>query len=370
MQQAIPQIIDHIYDAAIDPVLWPGVMREMASLVNSPTALIELHDFAADSFSFLALHPDYPVEANDEYNARWVHADPFRQKAERLAGGRLRTEIDLAPAEGVTAAEIYNDYYIKWGWGRGVGGYIMRTSTEAALLGFQRSAKDSAYTREEVNAVNEFAPHIGRAVEVNRRLNRADLTREMCENAMDLADDGLIVLDTRGRVLFANALAEAVLAARDGLSVERQTLRAHSAQDRILLETAIGKALLATGEGRSATSCVIRRRSGPPLRLLVSPFGPRGGRRPGALIVITNPDDELTKLADTLADRHDLTPAEARVAAALCRGYSPAAIAAMTKISVHTVRSHLKNIQWKIGVRGQAQIVAELLRGPGFVTKK
>lgn len=367
--RGIPEIIDHIYDAAVEPVLWPGVMREMASLANTPTGTIRLHDFASDSFSFLALHPDYPVEAIDEYNTHWIHADPFRVKAERLGGGRLRTENELAPPEGLESADIYNDYWVRWGWGRGIGGYVMRTPNEAAILGFERSIKDPAFTQQELDAINTLAQHVGRAVEVNRRLNRADLCREMCENAMDLADTGLIVLDIRGRVLFANALAETVLAAHDGLSIERQTLRAIMTTDRIALEAAVAKAL-STREDRGATACSIRRRCGPPLRLLVSPFGPRGGRRPGALIVITNPDDEMTKLADALADRHDLTPAEARVAAALCRGCSPAAIATMNKISVHTVRSHLKNIQWKIGVRGQAQIVAELLRGPGFVTRK
>lgn len=367
MQRAIPELIDHIYDAAVEPVLWPGVMRAVASLVNADTATIKLHDMVENSLSYLAIHPDYPLESIDDYNTNWIHIDPFRTKAQRLGTDKVRTDRELAPTEGLSAANIYHDYYVKWGWRHCVAGYILSNSREAALMGVQRGA-DTPFAQAEVESVAALTQHLARAVEVNRRLNCATVTREMCENAMDLADSGLIVLDARGRVLFVNALADAVLSAHDGLALERQAIRALSAVDRIALESAIANALASTD--RAAASCSIRRRFGPPLRILVTPFGPRGGRRPGALIIITNPDDELTKLADTLADRHDLTPAEARVAAALCRGFSPAAIGAMTKISVHTVRSHLKNIQWKLGVRGQAQIVAELLRGPGFVTRK
>ena len=367
MQRAIPDIIDHIYDAAVEPVLWPGVMRAIASLVQADTATIKMHDLVENSLSYLAIHPSYPLESIDDYNANWIHVDPFRTKAQRLGPDKVRTDRELAPSEGLTGANVYQDFYVKWGWRHCIAGYILSTTREAALFAVQRGA-DSPFAATEVEAVGALSQHLARAVEVNRRLNRADLTREMCENAMDLADSGLIVLDSRGRVLFVNALADAVLSAHDGLALERQAVRALSAVDRIALEAAIANALAATD--RAASPCTIRRRFGPPLRILVTPFGPRGGRRPGALIIITNPDDELTKLADTLADRHDLTPAEARVASALCRGFSPAAIGAMVKISVHTVRSHLKNIQWKLGVRGQAQIVAELLRGPGFVTRK
>ena len=59
--------------------------------------------------------------------------------------------------------------------------------------------------------------------------------------------------------------------------------------------------------------------------------------------------------------RFELTIAQARLAAFLSKGGTLAEYASMTGIKTSTVRSHLKAIFQKVGVKRQAELVVRLL---------
>lgn len=65
---------------------------------------------------------------------------------------------------------------------------------------------------------------------------------------------------------------------------------------------------------------------------------------------------------DALATRFQLTPAEARVAAALAEGKQPARIAREFDVSRTTIAFHIRNIFAKTDTRRQAELVSLLLR--------
>ncbi|MCI8850205.1 MAG: helix-turn-helix transcriptional regulator [Erysipelotrichaceae bacterium] len=57
-----------------------------------------------------------------------------------------------------------------------------------------------------------------------------------------------------------------------------------------------------------------------------------------------------------------LTRREKQVFDLLIQNYSTKEIAAMMKISDKTVRNHISNVMLKLGVKGRAQAVVELLK--------
>jgi DNA-binding CsgD family transcriptional regulator len=57
-----------------------------------------------------------------------------------------------------------------------------------------------------------------------------------------------------------------------------------------------------------------------------------------------------------------LTAAELRIATLFFEGHDPVEIAGQLKLSEHTVRTHLRNIYAKCGVRGQAELMKKLCR--------
>jgi DNA-binding CsgD family transcriptional regulator len=95
----------------------------------------------------------------------------------------------------------------------------------------------------------------------------------------------------------------------------------------------------------------------PPYVLAVMPLqtGPVDDRRL-AMIIIIDPARYVPSERD-LSDLFGLSPAEARVAAALMTGKSLADIAAASGVQITTVRTQLRSILRKVGVKRQFDLV-------------
>jgi DNA-binding CsgD family transcriptional regulator len=93
-----------------------------------------------------------------------------------------------------------------------------------------------------------------------------------------------------------------------------------------------------------------------------------------AALVVVNELDELCDRAATwtsvLVELFDLTPAQSRVAAALCGGRSLSEHAASEGISILTARTLLKRVQEKTETHSQAELVRLLLRSSTLVSSR
>ena len=81
-------------------------------------------------------------------------------------------------------------------------------------------------------------------------------------------------------------------------------------------------------------------------------------------------DERLRIDAQLVAERLDLTPAQSRVAVALAEGKTVEDIAREIGRTKSTVRWHLKEINLRLGISTQAQLVRLVLLPQGTVTKR
>jgi DNA-binding CsgD family transcriptional regulator len=79
------------------------------------------------------------------------------------------------------------------------------------------------------------------------------------------------------------------------------------------------------------------------------------------LFITEIPTEPAPGQVEGLMRRFDLTPAEARVAALIAWSRSRAAVAEQLGISENTVKSHLKVIHDKLGIRTRAELVRHVL---------
>jgi DNA-binding CsgD family transcriptional regulator len=104
------------------------------------------------------------------------------------------------------------------------------------------------------------------------------------------------------------------------------------------------------------------------LHLALFPFRVSETFFPGRVrvfLTITDPEAPPKSRADLLMKLFRLTPAEARVAMFLTAGLESGEIAARTRTTNHTVRSHLKSIFQKTQVERQSQLTRLISRLPG-----
>jgi DNA-binding CsgD family transcriptional regulator/tetratricopeptide (TPR) repeat protein len=189
-------------------------------------------------------------------------------------------------------------------------------------------------------------------------------------SALELLPYGVIGLDAGGRIVFANSVAHGLLTARRGLRMLGVNLVADDSGASALLRDAIARA--STPQGASEPTLVrCPRRSSPrALQVLVSPAHAapvlaldRAERSARVLVIFSDPDDAPLPDAAALAHLFDLTPALARLAAAIAAGRTVSEYADAHDVRESTARQQLKELMARVGVHRQAELVRVLLSG-------
>jgi DNA-binding CsgD family transcriptional regulator len=99
-----------------------------------------------------------------------------------------------------------------------------------------------------------------------------------------------------------------------------------------------------------------------PTRNAASPFG----RSHAVTIAFADPERTPEADADLLARLYGFTAREAAVAALLLKGRSPSEAADELAMSENTVRTHIRHVFNKTGVERLADLVRQLMQGPGM----
>lgn len=228
------------------------------------------------------------------------------------------------------------------------------------------------FTSEDVSAMQVLVPHIMTALRVTRRLAAADLRTAAGGAALDQLEAGVILVDARARIVFANQTAEAILAGNDGLGTDRDGLRACSLDATQALRRMVASCDLSALNGEAGGTIEIPRADGyRSLRIVIAPFRVEplqidtawlGAGRPVAILTFAHPERGQRARKEHLRRRFGLTPAEADVALEILKGDGRDASAARLGISATTVRAHLSHIFEKTGVHRQAELVRLLMQ--------
>lgn len=195
--------------------------------------------------------------------------------------------------------------------------------------------------------------------------------------ALDLINLGLIVTSATDQLLLANATAEQMLKARDGLELTRSgELRASAGCCPRFLEV-LHRMIQETLEGDGGTKpevLAVRRPSGKhPITLVVRPVNIHGssersaGSGPAAVVLIMDPELSLPAAGPEFRELYGLTAAEARLTTLLINGRTPEDCCEEMGVSRLTVYSHLKRLFKKVGVQRQSELVSLLLKSTGAV---
>jgi DNA-binding CsgD family transcriptional regulator len=244
---------------------------------------------------------------------------------------------------------------------------VFGENSVAAVLVVARGPGQGEFGQTDAKLLARLAPHLHRAVQMNRRLSLPRGATEGMADVLDRLPHGAMLVDAAARVLFANRAARSILAARDGLRSDPDGLRADTPAQTNDLRRRIGRAAApAAGVEAPPGSLALARASGRrPLLALVTPAAGRGTARskPAALVFVGDPELALAVPPERLRRLYGLTRAEAAVAVALLRGDDMRAVADGLGVTLATARTHLQRVFEKTGTRRQAELVSLLLGG-------
>jgi PAS domain S-box-containing protein len=184
--------------------------------------------------------------------------------------------------------------------------------------------------------------------------------------------EAVVFLDARLRVELVNDEGAAVLGWRAGHLLGRGYFDALAVRDEggrpVTMESPFAMRLLHAA-GRAETWCSVLREDGTPV-LLHHRWTPLPGGSSGPRGFVLTMQGALGPRAGTRAPVHrrqaqaaaGLTPREGDVLEALAAGHDLVTIAGRLRISLHSVRGHLKSLMRKLGARSQLQVVVAAAR--------
>ncbi|BAT61062.1 bacterial regulatory proteins, luxR family [Variibacter gotjawalensis] len=345
-------LIDNIYEAALVPEHWPTALGQVAETIGAEGAVVFTTNFQRVS------HWSASASIN-QVMQDWLAAG-WHLKAERtrrmVGAGHpgFITEQHIFTAEELAADPEHREFLKPRGLGGiAAGTYIPMPSGDVVVYSVERGA-ETPLSAEDIGRLDELRPHLARAGALGARVG-LDHARTAAET-FKIVGLPAASLGSKGKVLAANSLFEALMPKLVHDRLARLTLVDDAAD--ALLSTTLNAPLTATETVRSIPIAAADDMPPHVIHLL-----PVVGSAHDifaqvswiCLAVPVVPRD--VPGAELLQGLFDLTPAEARVARAIGAARPIDTIAKALGVSALTVRTQLKAVFAKTGVRGQAELV-------------
>jgi DNA-binding CsgD family transcriptional regulator len=283
--------------------------------------------------------------------------------------GSVAADYMLMPPDALRESEFYHVWFkpqhVRWSMACS----LWRSEERIAVIGIRRHGRTQPrFGAEDLKFVERIRPHLGHAAALDARLRRLEFERDAAFDGLSRFCDGVVIVDSTHRILFANAAAERLLERAHPLHVRDGKLFTRHGPMASKLTKLIGLATSADLGCRSAGAMSMLGNGPIPLSIVVTPVGEMEGtfapiRDPCAMILISDTSRSTAAQAapQDLRDVFALTPTEAAIASRLADGQGVKTIAKGMGTSVSTVRTHLHRLFNKTGTRRQADLVRLVL---------
>ncbi|MEG3126194.1 helix-turn-helix transcriptional regulator [Sphingomonas sp. GB1N7] len=344
-------VIDAVYEAGVLPERWPHALDLISRDVGARGGM--LLSTRPDDFRYMCSEDIEPVAA--DFIAQGWPAENTRisRYVAREPHAGFLTDLDLHTQDEIDTLPMFRDFLSPRGFQSGAATMIDGLAEEELIVSIEAFRSPEA-AQGAVDTLDRLRPHLARAVQLSTQM--INERRRGAMDALEVIGTGAALLDGRGRVQNANHLFERDLGDQIGGGRNRLRLRDPNA-DRLLSD-----ALDELGAHRRGRSLPFPNadRSGSMVMHLMPISGAARDVFSGSAAIVLIADPQRRALPDyaLLQAMFDLTPTEARIARQLTDGCSPAGIATSSKLSLNTVRSHLKQIYLKTGSTRQSSLVS------------
>ncbi|MDE2597558.1 MAG: helix-turn-helix transcriptional regulator, partial [Sphingomonadales bacterium] len=220
-----------------------------------------------------------------------------------------------------------------------------------------------AFTRAERARLQALVPHLRIALELYERLEFAGAEHGVFHSAAQGLGLAVVVVDNTMRIVSTNLLADHILTAGEGILCRAGHLVFRAAAHQQTIAALLGaEGRPVADDQRQPTRFRVERPDHGDLMVTARPLAIQSLHAGAGAIALflARPGSDHGMDPQALRDLLGLTPAEARLAAALAEGGTLVGTARRLGIAHNTAKVQLRAIFAKTGVNRQAQLVALL----------
>jgi DNA-binding CsgD family transcriptional regulator len=361
--EQLSSLIGEIYDAALDPALWPHVLPKSAQFVGGRAASLFYKDAATkrgDVAYDCGIDPYYRQLYFDKY----IKLDP-------LTIGHFFAEVE----QPVAVADImsYDEFletraYREWGHPQGLVDVLNvaldKTATSAAMYCVFRHVRDGRVDDQMRRRMRLIAPHLRRAVLIGRVIDLKTAEADGFADTVDGISAGMFMVDASARIVHANASGHAMLAHGSPL----RAVGGRLAPNDVSAEQGLNEVCAMAERGDAAVgvkgiAIPLMALDGERYVAHVLPLTSGARRRAGgtyaaaAAVFVHKAALDTPPPQEIIGKLYKLTPTELRVLLAIVQVGGVPEVAEALGIAESTVRTHLLRLFAKTGTNRQADLV-------------
>lgn len=340
---------------------WPSLAFKLSELLGGERIMLFMLDARTEAAKLLASSMDTLDKVPERFlqvarrHARRLKA---RLPSSRLVGG------NHARARSETVADLLTWRTVLEPDGAFIKGHLLGYSeANYFCLACGPAEPGDAVEAKDPEFVEAVVRLLVQAVEIAARIDTMSEQLHATSQILDHSAVGIIQLDRNGAVLELNGAALRIAQLGDGLTITTAGVHAATEADEEHLQNAIAEAI-ANRSGDYISRFSIRRRNGLPTGVVLTSIDrARHAVADQTCCVLFVVDSEARHDPDpsAIADLLGLTPAQARVVAALTAGKPLSDAAASLGVTVNTARTLLSRAMAKTGTNSQVALVRLVL---------
>jgi DNA-binding CsgD family transcriptional regulator len=362
MKRDFDALVAGIYDAALDPGLWPTVLQAAALHFGASHSIVYTPDVPPQAGGFFMSH-NVPPEMIAAHEAHYRPLDLWTLGHHARFGSKEGgfTGDMFVPFDILTKSEFYTDFLRPNGLHHLCTSVVHSRPQAGHLVSFAmfRGPRQSGFGQMDRQICGRLAPHVQRALVISERLQSSERARHVDATMLDSASSAIFLVNASAKVLRQTEAAERLVKTAAHLCMRSNRLCSASRGDR--LEEAIRE--VAHGDLREPFSRLLVILGGePPTRLHVLVVK-AGMHLRGCAYVVVGPvaTASSSRFGSHLQLVYRLTPAETKLCNLLKEGHSPKEAADLLSIKHSTAVSQLKSIFSKTETGRQSELIRLLI---------
>ena len=363
MSEELSDLIGDVYDAALDPALWPEVLEKSSQFVGGGSASLYSKDSVnktANLNHVVGVEPRYI----QNYQEKYVKIDPTTSGFFFFDVGEIVSIEDILPVHEFLESRFYKEWAQPRGWVDTATAVLEKSGTSYAVFSVFRHERDGMVDDAARGRMRLLAPHVRRAMLIGKTIqfNRAEAAT--LADTLDSLAAALFLVDATGRLIEANVSGHSMLAEGSVLRATGGRLVANEqGADQALRNTFAGAEGGGAGLGTQGIAVPLVGNDGQRYLAHVLPLTSGARRKAGvgyaavAAVFVRKVQLETPAAPEVMAKFYGLTPSELRVLLAVFESGSVSGIADALGISEATAKTHLHRLFAKTSTKRQADLV-------------
>jgi DNA-binding CsgD family transcriptional regulator len=363
--EELSRVIGEVYDASLDPALWPHAIESICGYVGAASASLHSQDSVTRATDALfwwgraSTAPHYFKIYLEKYG-----------KLNPIFPGVVFFDLELPVAvpdviscEEFVRTRFFQEWLAPQSLMDGLFSNLEKGTTSCALFTAMRHAAQGPVDDRMRRRFELITPHVRRAMLIGQVIDLHRVEAAALADSLDELASGVFIVDSNGRIIHANASAHRLIAEASLLRAPNGRIAALDLQSRTLLDVFSAAKAGDAAVGKKGIALPLTARTGERYVAHVLPLTSGARRKAGvsyaatAAMFIRKAALDLPSPPEALASQFKLTPAEVRVLFAIVEIGGVPEVAPVLGIADQTVKSHLHHIYEKTETKRQADLV-------------